>query len=199
MKKYLFILMLLAMSAGACAQTAQQVLKKTASIVGRPGGCAANFKLSSAKFGSTSGRIAIKGQKFQASTPKAMIWFDGTTQWSYLSATNEVNVSKPTQAQQMSMNPMTFIHIYQTGYTPTMTKKGNNFIIRLVAKNQRRTVQEMELTINRKTYVPSVVRMRQGKTWSTISISGFSARNQSNSTFTFNAKDYPTAEVIDLR
>lgn len=41
--------------------------------------------------------------------------------------------------------------------------------------------------------------MRQGTTWTTISISNFQSKNQPNSTFIFSAKDFPQAEVIDLR
>lgn len=181
------------------AQTVSQVLNKTANIVGRQGGCQANFSISSPKYGSSSGTIAIKGNKFNARTNKAIVWFNGKNQWSYMKSTNEVNVSTPNQAQQMSLNPMTFINIYKTGYNSKLSTKGNNYIVHLTAQNKKRTIQEMYITISKKTSIPSKVKMRQGSTWSTINISNFQTKNQSNSTFTFNAKDYPTAEVIDLR
>ena len=41
--------------------------------------------------------------------------------------TNEVNVSNPTQAQQMSMNPYTFINIYKTGYNSSLKNAGSNY------------------------------------------------------------------------
>ncbi len=184
---------------GSRAQTARQVLDKTAAVVGRKGGASANFSISSAKYGSTSGSLAIKGRKFFARTPKAMVWFDGKTQWSYMRSTNEVSVSTPTQAQQMSMNPYTFINLYKTGYTSKLTTQGNSYVVHLVAENQKRTVQELYITIARATYVPTQVRMRQGKVWSTINVSNFKAQNQPDRTFTFHAKDFPQAEVVDLR
>ena len=111
-----------------------------------------------------------------------------------------MNLTNPDQAKQMSMNPYTFINIYKTGYRATITSKsGSNYTIRLYAYNQKRTVQEMYITINKKTYIPSQVKMRQGNSWSTINVSNFKAKNQPNSIFTFNAKDCPQAEVIDLR
>ena len=113
--------------------------------------------------------------------------------------TNEVNVSNPTQAQQMSMNPYTFIHIYKTGYKSALKTVGSNYQVHLVANNQKRSVAEMYITINKSTHVPSQIKMRQGSTWSTINISGFKAKNISNSAFTFNSKEFPGAEVIDLR
>lgn len=56
----------------------------------------------------------------------------------------------------------------------------------------------MYITVD-KNYVPKQVKMRQGSTWTTISISNFKASRQSDATFSFNSKDFPTAEVIDLR
>lgn len=199
MKKLLMIAFIALLGLGAQAQTAQQVLDKTAKVIGNKGGASANFHISGSKYGSTSGSIAIKGNKFNARTPQAIVWFNGKTQWSYLKKTNEVNVSYPTQAQQMSMNPYTFINIYKTGYNSTLKKNGNNYVVHLTAQNQKRSVNEMYITINKSTYVPSEVKMRQGKSWSTISITNFKASNISNGTFTFNSKEFPTAEIVDLR
>ena len=199
MKKILAIAFVAMMSLGTMAQTAQQVLDKTAAVIGNKKGATANFKISSPKFSSASGSITIKGNKFNARTSQAIVWFNGKTQWSYMKKTNEVNVSNPTQAQQMSMNPYTFINIYKTGYKSTLKSVGNNYQVHLVANNQKRSVAEMYITINKSTHVPSQVKMRQGSTWSTISISGFKAKNVANSAFTFNSKEFPGAEVIDLR
>ena len=187
------------LSLGAFAQTAQQVLDKTAKVIGNKSGASANFSMSSPKYGSASGTIAIKVNKFNARTAQAMVWYDGKTQWTYMKKTNEVNVSNPTQAQQMSMNPYTFINIYKTGYTSTMKTIGSNYKVRLVAQNKKRTVQELILTIDKKSYIPSQIKMRQGNTWSTITVSNFKAKSISNSTFVFNSKDFPKAEIVDLR
>ena len=141
MKKILAIAFAAMMSLGTMAQTAQQVLDKTAAVIGNKKGATANFKLSSPKYGSASGTITIKGNKFNA----------------------------------------------------------RNYQVHLVANNQKRTVAEMYITINKNTHVPSQVKMRQGSTWSTINISGFKAKGVSNNSFVFNSKEFPGAEVIDLR
>ncbi len=199
LKRLVLIALCAMLYMGAFAQTPQQVLDKTANVIGHKGGASANFQMTSPKYGSANGTIAIKGNKFNARTNQAIVWFDGTTQWSYMKNTNEVNVSKPTQAKQMSMNPYTFIHIYKTGYNMNMTTKGTNYEVHLTAQDQKRSVAELYITINKKTYIPSQVKMRQGKTWSTIVISNFKAKNISNSTFVFNSKEFPKAEIIDLR
>lgn len=200
-KRFTILLFVSLFAIGVIAQDATQakkILDKTSAIVGRKGGASASFSMTSGKYGNASGTVAIKGNKFCAKTAQAIVWFNGKTQWTYLKKSNEVNVSTPTQAQQMSMNPYTFINIYKTGYTLGMKKVSGNYEIHLTAQNQKRTIQEMYVTID-KNYQPKQVKMRQGASWTTISISNFKAQNQSDKTFTFNLKDFPSAEVIDLR
>ena len=202
MKKLLFITFMMVMSLGAFAQNAAQarkVLDRTAALVGRKGGASANFSISSSKIGKTSGSIAIKGRMFYAHTPKATVWYNGKTQWTLMKKTNEVNITTPTEAQRMRMNPYAFITMYKQGYKMGMTKKGGNYVIHLTATSRQRSVSEMYLTVNSRNYQPSMVTMREGSTWSTITIFNFKAKNLPTSMFTFRAKDFPKAEVIDLR
>ena len=137
MKKTILIALMALIGLSAFAQSAQQVLDRTAKVIGNKSGASANFTISNAKIGSNSGTIAIKGNKFNARTPQAIVWFNGKTQWTYLKKTNEVNISTPTQAQQMAMNPYTFINIYKTGYKMNMKKSGNNYQVHLTAQNQK--------------------------------------------------------------
>lgn len=198
----MFLLFALLQMIGAYAQNttlARKVLDKTAAVVGNKSGASASFKVSGSKIGITAGTIAIKGRMFHVSTPKAIVWYNGKTQWSYLKSTNEVNVSTPSEAQRLRMNPYAFITMYKSGYNTSVTKQGSNYIVHLVAQNKSKSVQELYLTVNAKTYVPSVVKMKDGGTWTTITISQFKTKSISNSTFSFSKNDFPTAEVIDLR
>lgn len=56
----------------------------------------------------------------------------------------------------------------------------------------------MYITIN-KNYYPQTIKMRQSNGWTTIKVSNFKAKNISDATFRFNSKDFPNAEIIDLR
>lgn len=202
MKKFFaisFLLFAVAMAYSQNATQAKTILDKTAAIIGRKGGASASFTISNVKVGSTTGTIAIKGNKFHARTPQAMVWYDGKTQWSYMKSTNEVNISNPTEAQRMTMNPYQFINMYKSGYTLGMKDMGAIFQIHMTAQNTKRSVQEMYILINKKTYVPTQIKMRQGNDWSTITISNFQAKDQRDNIFVFRSKDFPTAEVIDLR
>ena len=202
MKKSFIITLLLALvstlSYGQNASQARSILDKAASVIGRKGGATANFSICG-KYGNSSGTIAIKGNKFRATTPDAIVWYDGKTEWTYIKKNEEVNVSTPTEAQQQAMNPYKFITIYKNGFNLSMTSTASDHNIHLVAQNQSRTIKEMYIIVDKRTNLPKQVKMRQQNGWSTINISNFKAVNQSDATFRFNSKDFPHAEVIDLR
>ena len=179
------------------AQTAKQVLDKTAAVVAAKSGAKASFSIKGDQM-NASGTIAIKGKKFHATAPQATIWFDGKTQWTYLKKNDEVNVANPTESELAAINPYNFIYMYQKGYKYTMEKKNGSFIVHLTGSDKR-GIQEMYITIHQKTYIPSQIRMRQQKGWTTITISGFKQSKLSDGMFRFNSKDFPNAEVIDLR
>lgn len=200
MRKLFFLLVALTITIVACAQNsaqARKILDKTAATIGQKGGASANFVMDG-KHGNASGTISIKGNKFNARTNQAVVWFDGKTQWTYIKKNEEVNVSNPTEAQQQSMNPYKFINIYKSGFDLGMKNVSGGWQVHLTAKNSARTIKEMYITVN-KSYQPTVIKMRQSNGWTTIKVSNFKAKSLPDATFRFNAKEYPHAEVIDLR
>ncbi len=200
MRRISFIAIALFMAIGIFAQDEQQartLLDKTANIVGNAGGASASFSMNTSK-GNTSGTISIKGNKFRAQTSGATVWYDGTTQWTYMKNSNEVNVSTPTEAQQQSMNPYKFINLYKSGFKLAMKTISTGWEVHLTATDTQRTIKELYVVID-KSYHPTEIRMLQGSAWTTIKVSDFKTENYSDSDFRFNSKDYPQAEVIDLR
>ena len=181
----------------AYGQTAQQVLDKTAAVVSYKKGVQASFTISSKQYGSTSGTIDIKGRKFHATTHEAVVWFDGKTQWTYVKQNDEVNVNTPSAADLQAINPYNFIYMYKQGYAATMTMSGNSYIVTL--KGKGKSISEMVITINKQTYVPSQIRMLQNKQWTTIKVTHFQTVKHADGIFRFNPKQYPNAEIIDLR
>jgi hypothetical protein len=155
--------------------------------------------MAGSKFGNISGNIAIKGNKFYANTPKTIVWYNGKTQWTYMRATNEVNISTPDETKQAAMNPYTFINIYRKGYDMGVKSVGKSYQVHLVAQNKSRGIQEFYISVDKNTYVPNQIKIHQSGGWTTIDISNFQTKNLNDNVFTFPSKDYPSAEIIDLR
>ena len=197
MKKIVFMMSLLLTSALAFGQSAKNVLDKTAAVVSNKSGVQANFTMSGG-MGNVSGTIAVKGRKFHATTPVATMWFDGKTMWTYMKKNEEVNVTTPNETQLQKINPYNFINLYKQGYDMTMSQSDKSYTVHLTAQKTGK-ISELFITVDKKSYHPTQVKMLQGNKWTVFDISNLKAQAISDATFTFNAKDFPSAEVIDLR
>lgn len=196
---YLFILIAFFQLSIVCAQDAKTVLEKCASVVSNTTGIQATFVMESAHYGNMSGTIVVKGKKFHATTAVATMWFDGTTQWTYLKSNDEVSVTTPNETQQQALNPYNFINMYKSGFKYTMSTAASDYKVHLTSTDAKRKIQELFITINKNGYIPTEVKLRQGTKWTTFTISNFKKGSFPDSEFCFNPKDYPSAEVIDLR
>lgn len=185
-------------SANANSNAAKKVLDKAVAKLNIKGGTTASFSITGNKIGTQKGSISIKGNKFHASTANAIVWYNGKTQWTYVKKNEEVNVSTPSAAQQSSMNPYTFVNLYKKGYSMQLNKTASGNQVHLKAQNQKASIKEAYILVDGNNNIKEV-KMRQASGWVTISISNIQQKSLSDATFTFNAKDYPKAEVIDLR
>lgn len=181
------------------AQSAKEVLDKCAATVSSKDGIQADFTMSSAQYASTSGSISVKGQMFCASTSVASMWFDGKTLWTYMAKNDEVSVTTPSAERLQTLNPYNFINLYKNGFKYTMNKTKSEFNVHLTSKDKKRNVQEMFIIVDRDSYHPKEVKILQKQKWTTFTISNLKTAKLSDDTFRFNSKDFPSAEVIDLR
>ena len=198
MKKICFLITAMLMSVATYGQTAKSVLDKAAATVSAKEGIKANFRMSGTH-GNTKGSIAVKGRKFYATTPQATVWFDGKTQWTYMKNNDEVNVANPTESQLQAINPYNFINLYKKGYNYTLNKSGNDYVVHLTASSPQTKIKEMFISVDKKSYHPTQIKMLQGNKWTIFYITDLRKEALPDSQFRFNAKDFPTAEVIDLR
>lgn len=198
MKKICFLITAALLSAATYAQTAKSVLDKAAATVTMKEGVKADFKMTGS-MGSTSGTIVIKGSKFHATTPQASVWFDGKTQWTYMKDNDEVNISNPNDSQLQALNPYNFINLYKKGYNATLNSSGSSHVVHLTATSADKKIKELFITIDKKTYHPTQVKLLQGKKWTIFDITNLKKHAATDAEFRFNAKDFPHAEIIDLR
>lgn len=191
------------------AQKAQDILDKTAAKLKNSGGIEAVFEATAFKgtteTGSAGGTIKVKGNKFKIESNSLTTWFDGKTQWTLLAGSDEVNVSTPTAAELQAINPYSFINIYKKGYAATLTKasyEGKSVHeVRLVTTSKKSSMQKILLTIDPTTLMPLSVRFKNAKgDWTRIRVRSIkTGRKFADAAFTFDPKQHPGIEVIDLR
>ena len=156
MKKICFLIAATLISAATFAQTAKSVLDKAAANITVKSGVQAKFKMTGS-MGNTSGTIAIKGRKFHATTPQAIVWFDGKTQWTYMKNNDEVNVTTPTESQLQAINPYNFINLYKNGYDATLNSSGKDYVVHLTASTKDKKIRELFITVNKSSNTPTQV------------------------------------------
>lgn len=203
MKKYIITLLISAIILPCFAQKdaqAKKILDQTSAAFANAGGIKATFTIK-AGGGQTKGVLQMKNNKFLLNTNDATTWFDGKTQWSYLKHSEEVNISLPSQEELQSMNPYALLSIYKRGFNYQYNGTvGNNYKVTLTPENKKHSFSRIILLISKSKYQPQHITLEQQKNKSEITVTGYQTKQSfSNSLFQFNKKNYPNAEIIDLR
>lgn len=193
------------------AQNARSILDKASEAYNNAGGVTANFTLDSKDVKaretySYDGKAYMKGNKFKIEIPDAITWFDGVTQWVYVKDNEEVNVSNPTGEELQGISPSALFSVY---------KKGFNLVYKGEKRVNGKSVIEIEMTPQKKNaditkivafidkgsniFSKLVITDKKGLQ-NTLSIKNYKTGvTLPESTFQFNKKEYPQAEIIDLR
>jgi outer membrane lipoprotein-sorting protein len=197
---------------GVLAQTfdAGAVIDKTVQIYKEWGGMDVNFtmRIFAEKSGineSFEGAIRMKNNKFVWTTPDMTIWFDGTTQWTYMSHSDEVSINTPDDDELRYLNPMMFLQGYKKDYNITAIGESTSahakaaFDIKLTPK-KKDTIEMIEIQVEKNTALPVklVITMRQ-QSRMTIQINELKAGNPPDEQFLFPQASYPNVTINDLR
>ena len=195
----------------AQAQNAKKILDQTAQTISKNGAVKASFVLKNfigqkQSGESATGNILLNGKKFKLNAQGVTTWFDGKTEWTYVAANEEVNITEPTDEELQTINPYNFLNFYKTGYTHKMgkTKKFQGkdaYEVQCIAKSNKMDIKQVVLYVDKNTSQLLQIQFRQGtNNWVSITVTDFKGNQKvDNNSFTFNTKDAPNAEIIDLR
>lgn len=205
MRKLFSILVIGALSllhAQAARMSAAQVMDRTAACFTADKSYRASFNASSGGQ-TTTGTLELKGEKFRLRSGELVVWYDGTTQWSYLTDTREVNISEPTPEELVEINPFVILANFRKNYNARLLDSAKDtYRIDLTPKNADNSqIKRAIVTVGASAFLPReiAVTLSDGKVIA-IRISRIdSGVNLPASTFVFSAKEYPKAEIIDLR
>ncbi len=196
---YFIILLLVPLCIFAQKDTkARQILDRTASALQQADGIRATFE------GSNNGTLLMKGEKFFLDCAGISSWFDGKTQWSYVSDNEEVTVSIPTPEELQGINPYALIQSYKNGYNYQYKGKHtqNGIIgheVKLIPEHEQ-SLKSITLFVTEK-YLPIYIKVEQDNGMADEIIITTCQTNQklNDNVFVFDKKKYPNAEIIDMR
>lgn len=200
--------LLLANAQVAQAQNGTAALDRVVEKIRRSGDLSAAFTLTvynalNEPVDKQSGTIKLSGDKFYWTTPAMTVWYNGQLQWAYVKASEEVNLTEPTPAEIASINPYTLITTYKQNFNVKTLKAKNSQqrVAELTPKKKGTQIDRVVLTVNASNWMPQSFQIYYSdRTHSTIALSRLvTGQNFSDATFVFDKKQYPKAEVIDLR
>lgn len=188
--------MALALVALVCchAQNATQIFDRTVAAYKAAGAVSANYSV-----GSSHGTIVMKGNQYRILANNLKSWYDGKTQWTYSTATGEVNVSSPSAQQLVMVHPLAAAQTLKSDYKMSAKKSGSGYVLTLKPKSKSKVVS-VTLYVSAK-YVLTKAIYTTNKGSQTLTVSNYKTKvATSAATFKFNKKMVPAGtEVVDLR
>ncbi|MGL5273761.1 MAG: LolA-like putative outer membrane lipoprotein chaperone [Phocaeicola sp.] len=201
MKKITYIVLLFLIPLATMAQKdarAREILDRTCKLIEEEKGISILFE------GTLKGTMKLKGDKFHLQSQGIESWYDGRTQWSYLTNSDEVNITSPTPEDLKQTHPLYLLSSYKEGYNykylgEKKIKGAMGYEI-LLTPEKKEDIISVTLIVS-KAYKPLYLKISTvNQSDSEVYISSFqTAQAFADEVFSFNKKKYPDAEIIDLR
>jgi outer membrane lipoprotein carrier protein len=156
--------------------------------------------------GSKTGVVNMKGSKYRVSISGQEIYSDGSNIWTYDKSANEVQVTKFDASANTITPQKMFTNFYDKDFLYKLngeTKKGNKTVqeIELTPVDKTKTFFKVLVFIDKvnQTIMGTKVFQKTGDRY-TYTVTGMKTNtNLPDDLFAFDSKNYPKAEVIDLR
>lgn len=210
--RFILLCLTFALSSMLAAQDkAIAILEKAGAVYQESNGSQASFVIDIQEPGGVSGgqiegKIQLKKNMFKLEIDEMITWFDGKNQWLYIKEAQEVNLSNPGEEELLSINPINVFQWYKHGFTPRFVgekklDEKNVLHILQTPQESHSDVKSIDVYFDKSNYQPVYVRIQmKDLSGSVIRISNYkTGLNYPDALFVFQQKEYPGAEVIDLR
>lgn len=180
-------------------ETASQLIGQCAAVVNKAPALSIKAIISTSS-GNFAVDMTVAKEKFVLDYSLMKVWYDGTTQWTYLKENKELDITDPTDEELLQSNPFTILNFYKNAYNARRLSSTEQ-IIELTAKDADAAVRKAVVTINPKTHYPEKINvtLSSGHTM-TITIGTIkSIKTPAASTFVYSKHQYPASEIVDLR
>ena len=150
-----------------------------------------------------TGTVIISKDSYKLEMPNNIIWFDGTTMWSYLVAEDEVVITKPNKNDNSFLNkPSAIFTMYKTDYkTRLIEERADSWIIDLYPEDIKSDLVRVRLTIGKNLNDLKIFEYRRKDgivIYIVVNEYNLNIRPEPNF-FTFDREKYRGVEIIDMR
>ena len=150
-----------------------------------------------------TGAVIISKDSYKLEMPNNIIWFDGTTSWSYLIVEKEVVISTPDKNDNTFMNkPSVIFTMYKTGYkTRLIEDRPDRWIIDLYPEDIKSDLIRVRLTIGKTLNDLKILEYRRKDgivIYINVNEYNLNIKPEPN-LFIFDRTKYKGVDVIDMR
>lgn len=176
---------------------AEKILDKVSVFLSNPEGVRIDFT------GSENGYLIMKGEKFYLNNQSIQSWYDGKTQWSYLTDNEEVNISSPTKEEIQAISPYHLLKRYKSDYTYIyigQSKQKGKLVHEINLTSKSDIINDIKLIISDDNKPVAILFYRNNKLMSEVNITSLQTDSKiDDKLFRFDKTKYPQVEIIDLR
>lgn len=148
------------------------------------------------------GSVSMAGSAFTMTTPQLSVWFDGKTQWTMMTASQEVNISEPEKSELMVTNPFAILTAHRDFYTARqLSDVAASRRVELRPRDKGLGIERYVILIDKKTGWPDalVIHFDDGRKVDVVIDRIGVAKAKPAKTFVYDAARYPAMEIVDLR
>ena len=195
----------MAQSKKSSEEILKQVSEKTKSFTSIRISFTYNMDNPSAKVHETeTGVLLVKGDQYRLDIAGQKVISDSKTSWTYISEANEVQIND-VEENENALTPTKLLTSYSEDYKSKLvneiTKDGRAQYVIELKPNEDKNFTNVELNIDKELYriMRIAIQDKSGNTFSYL-VNKFETNVAvKDNDFTFDAKDYPGVEVIDMR
>jgi outer membrane lipoprotein-sorting protein len=183
----------------------KQVSEKTKSFSSMKIAFTYNMDNPSAKVHETEpGVLLVKGEQYKLDIAGQKVITDGKTSWTYISEANEVQINS-VEEDENALTPTKLLTSYSEDYKSKLvneiTKDGRALYVIELKPNAEKNFTNVELQVDKELYriMRIAIQDKSGNTFSYMVNKWETNVTVADTEFTFNEKDYPGVEVIDMR
>lgn len=199
MTRILALIILIFSGLAANAASAADLMARCAKALNDAPSLQVNFSLSVGQ-NTSACSMTIARQRFSLKSPDMMVWYDGATQWTYITSDRELSITEPTAEELMECNPFAIVNHYAKYYN-VRAIQGKANTVELSPKQSGASIRRATVTINPDNNLPAAINvtLANGHTFSVKVTSISRGGNIPQSSFVYNKSSHPAATINDLR
>lgn len=151
----------------------------------------------------SAGSVIVSKNRYKLSFPDNIIWFNGESIWNYLTAEEEVTITRADKKDHSFQNrPSEIFSMYKSGYKCRLVEERSDaYIVDLYPLDTKSDLVRVRLAIGKtKPDLKSLEYKRRDGIMITLHISRYDLKlKPDNDTFIFQPEKYKDVEVIDMR